>query len=238
MFPAPWKYAEEKKLLELSTKNEPFRPAESSQKKSKEPIVCPHMNCHCHIAILRLSHHFLHEHKDVPFIKTALEAPISIEINLNEVKYNGITCITLIGPLDTEVKKFCPDLEDDEFLRPTLIVMAVKLAAFPISNSNAVASKSESSLKTASTKTFNYCPIDKIIVWVAANTPVKLSYTLCATSSHSSKRIKYFGPIPTLYEKHSKIAAEGKGLTLYQNHIFGMSPSSNSTIYLNALIHE
>lgn len=80
-------------------------------------------------------------------------------------------------------------------------------------------------------------PLDKIIIWVASNITMNLSYTVAASTLSMNIRQKYFGPMATLGEDPLEICKEGECLTLSHFHINGMSEYGAKPLALDVVIH-
>lgn len=199
---------------------------------TKKPLVCPYRKCHTSIAPSWLTKHFRYQHKDVPCIKSVPEVFIALELKPEDISFDGITCITLIDLLDTRFITY--DDNTDFSVNPTLALMAIKILSFV---KDGIPDEDSSVSSLGSNKSYNFSTVNKILVWLSSNKQVKYNYTLSASSSHTSKRFKYFGPVSSLHERPENICREGRGLILYKNHIVGMS-SEKTPILLNVVVHD
>lgn len=66
------------------------------------PIICPYKNCRKAIAVASMEHHFAHEHKRVPLIKTQLDARNGLDLYLDDVHYSERLCLVLINVIDKD----------------------------------------------------------------------------------------------------------------------------------------
>lgn len=78
---------------------------------------------------------------------------------------------------------------------------------------------------------------DKIIIWLASNIAVKLSYTVAVSTTCNSIRLKYFGPLLTLKAHPRKLLAEGRAMILNYHQFMRMTENGQKHLVLHVIVH-
>ncbi|KAJ8969619.1 hypothetical protein NQ317_005530, partial [Molorchus minor] len=215
------------------------------------PIQCPKADCNKFVSLFTFESHFKHEHKEIPIILTQLDARSALEFYPRDVRYGRIQCIVLLNVINHDFSYIVPAGRSysrtnvrSADARPVMLLLATRIAGEDLAKLEYEYNESDDSSGSDmdSAKTFIQNDIlllhDKIVIWMASNIPLNLSYTVAASTLSNKIRQKYFGPLLTLGDNPIDLWREGSGLILTHFHINGMSENGTKPLALDVVIHS
>lgn len=215
------------------------------------------------MAISGIQLHFSVDHKHVIHLNTRLEATNGADLDLKELNDNEMTCFMLINILDDDNQPLSISSSSakclkigDASTKPCLMLLGTKMEILTYVNSSDILNEEEKRSKSSKESTDTLTnkafvesktsllnrdnitqesqSTSRVLIWIASNIPVELSYTLCISSINPRKRLKFFGPMQTYKDKYPTIFEEG--LVLNEHHINFLT--SQEKYILELVIHE